>query len=161
MSARASDNKKICLNDLDESIQDDLEFDTKPVSSFQFFKNQEIPIFNYDMMENRFPDGQPSQAVWNDYVDFKIKVNDNGDDKVSITLYLNAKKHLEIPCQMFLPVFDSTKIMMAGSGSGTYIKQIRITQTEQIVNNIGHEQSIFGNKDNLKGREHFECCSVF
>ena len=96
MSARASENKKICLNDLDESIQDDLEFDTKPVSSFQFFKNQEIPIFNYDMMENRFPDGQPSQAVWNDYVDFKIKVNDNGDDRVSITLYLNAKKKCTI-----------------------------------------------------------------
>ena len=56
-----------------------------PASSFQFFKNQEIPLFNYEMMENKFPDGQPSQAVWNDYVDFKIKVNDNGDDKVTLT----------------------------------------------------------------------------
>ena len=37
------------------------------------------------MMENKFPDGQPSQAVWNDYVDFKIKVNDNGDDRVTLT----------------------------------------------------------------------------
>ena len=57
----------------------------RPASSFQFFKNQEIPLFNYDMLENKFPDGQPSQAVWNDYVDFKIKVNDNGDDKVTLT----------------------------------------------------------------------------
>ena len=79
------------------------------------------------MMENEFPNGQPSQAVWNDYVDFKIKVNDNGDDKVTLTVYLNAKKQLEIPCQMFLPVFNPAKIMLAGSGSGTYIKQIRIS----------------------------------
>ena len=49
------------------------------------FKNQEIPLFNYDMMENKFPDGQPSQAVWNDYVDFKIKICDNGDDKMIFT----------------------------------------------------------------------------
>ena len=37
------------------------------------------------MMENKFPDGQPSQAVWNDYVDFKIRVSDNGDDKMVFT----------------------------------------------------------------------------
>ena len=46
--------------DLDESVMsnaDDLDYDMKPASSFQFFKNQEIPIFNYDMMENKFLDG--------------------------------------------------------------------------------------------------------
>lgn len=52
--------KKIRLTDLDESVlsnENDLDYDMKPSSSFQFFKNQEIPLFNYDMMENKFPDG--------------------------------------------------------------------------------------------------------
>ena len=90
MTPRTSElnQKKIRLTDLDTSVasvENDLEYDMRPASSFQFFKNQEIPLFNYDMLENKFPDGQPSQAVWNDYVDFKIKVNDNGDDKVTLT----------------------------------------------------------------------------
>ena len=60
LSAKSSDNKNISLHDLDasvQSVQDDIEFDMKPQSSFQFFKNQEIPVFNYDMMSNNFTDG--------------------------------------------------------------------------------------------------------
>ena len=45
------------LNESSASAQDDYDYDMKPASSFQFFKNQEIPIFNYDMMENKFLDG--------------------------------------------------------------------------------------------------------
>ena len=57
MSPRTSElnMKKLRLTDLNESIQsmeNDLDYDMKPASSFQFFKNQEIPLFNYDMMEN-------------------------------------------------------------------------------------------------------------
>ena len=71
-------------NSSNNSLEDE-EYDLNPQSTLQFFKNQEIPLFNYDMMENKFPDGQPSQAVWNDYVDFKIKICDNGDDKIVFT----------------------------------------------------------------------------
>lgn len=45
------------LDDSVHSMDNDLDYDMKPASSFQFFKNQEIPIFNYDMMENKFTDG--------------------------------------------------------------------------------------------------------
>lgn len=114
------------------------------------------------MMSNKFTDGQPSSAVWNDYIDFKILVNDNGDDRASLTVYLNERKSLEIPCSMFLPYFDPAKIMFAGSGSGTYLKQIRITQTNQVAGAFSHDQSLFGiNNAKVKGREHFECCSIF
>lgn len=160
-------SKRIRLNDLDEStssINDDIDFNMQPVSSFQYFKNQEIPVFNYDMMTNNFTDEQTSESVWNDYVDFKLKLNDNGNDKVSLTVFLNSKKHLEVPCSMFLPVFDTTKIMVAGSGSATYIKQIKIIQTEQVASTPDqNNQSLFGinNQKNMKPREHLECCSLF
>ena len=77
-------------------------------------------------------------------------------------MYLNQKKQLEIPCQMFLPVFNPSKIMIAGSGAGTYIKQMRISQTEQVQGSVDHSASIFGiNNQKLKPREQFECCTIF
>ena len=48
------------------------------------------------MMDNKFPKGQPSQAVWNDYIDFKIKINDNGDDKVTFTGKQRLSQIIEI-----------------------------------------------------------------
>jgi hypothetical protein len=55
-------------------------------------------------------------------VDVKIKLIDNGDDKVTLVVYMGEKKTLEISCSMFLPVFEPCKIMIGGQGSGTYIK---------------------------------------
>ena len=43
--------------DSQSSNDNEADFELKPSTSFQFFKNQEIPIFNYDMMENKFPNG--------------------------------------------------------------------------------------------------------
>lgn len=71
----------------------------KPAQPFQFFKNQEIPQFNYDMMENTFSSQPSQQAVWNDYVDFKIRLIDNGDNKVTLK---GRFTHISIICCLTL-----------------------------------------------------------
>ena len=39
---------------------------------------------------------------------------------------LNEKKTLNLVCSMFMPVFEPTKIMFAGSGHATYLKEVKI-----------------------------------
>ena len=65
--------------------------DDSTATNFYFFANQEIPAFNYDMMENKFQQTGFSQHVWNDYVDFKVCLIDNGDDRVTMQVSMNDK----------------------------------------------------------------------
>lgn len=78
------------------------------------------------MMENKFQATCYSQHVWNDFVDFKITLIDNGDDRVMMRMSMNEKNHREVKCNMFLPEFKPSKIMLAGSGSATYIKSVKV-----------------------------------
>jgi hypothetical protein len=78
------------------------------------------------MIENKFQSTSYSQHVWNDYVDFKVTLLDNGDERISMQVSMSDKTHREVKCTMFLPEFKPSKIMLAGSGSATYIKSIRL-----------------------------------
>jgi hypothetical protein len=64
--------------------------------------------------------------VWNDFVDFKITLIDNGDDRVMMQVSTSDKSNREVKCNMFLPEFKPSKIMLSGSGSATYIKSIKV-----------------------------------
>jgi len=61
-------------------------------------------------------------------VDLKITLIDNGDDRVMMQVSTSEKSSREVKCNMFLPEFKASKIMLAGSGSATYIKSIRVQQ---------------------------------
>jgi len=74
------------------------------------------------MNRDRFLASQSSQAVWDDYVDFKVALIDNGDNKVILQVWINEAKTLEINCGMFIPFLEPCHVMLAGSGSATYIK---------------------------------------
>ena len=81
------------------------------------------------MHSDKFNSKSTSQAIWEDYLDFKIVLVDNGDDKVSLRTYLGDKKELEISCSMFLPSFHPCKVMLGGHGQAAYIKSIQIKQS--------------------------------
>ena len=50
------------------------------------------------MHRNMFIDKQTQSAVWDDFVDFKIVLIDNGDDIVTLRIYLGLNKQLDISC---------------------------------------------------------------
>jgi hypothetical protein len=52
--------------------------------TFKFFKNQEIPEFFYNMDSDAFIKAPNPKALNEDYVDFKVNIIDNGDDKVCL-----------------------------------------------------------------------------
>lgn len=95
---------------------------------FKFFKNQEIPEFFYSLEEDKHLKTVSTKAQKEDYVDFNITLIDNGDDRVCLQVGLNDKKTLNLICQLYIPVFDATKILFAGSGHATYLKEISIKQ---------------------------------
>jgi hypothetical protein len=92
---------------------------------FKFFKNQEIPEFFYNLETNEYLKQPTLKSQQEDYVDFNITLVDNGDDKVclqgknsfcSLMLKVNLTEHksINLVCQMFIPVFEPTKVLFAG-----------------------------------------------
>jgi len=79
------------------------------------------------MEKDKFFDKSNAPSVWDDKVDFKVNIVDNGDDKVSISIALKDNQSIDLVCNQYIPHFDASKIMFAGSGSATYIKQVRIS----------------------------------
>lgn len=48
-------NEDVVINELDSDSPAETEsYAHAPLSNFYFFANQEIPAFNYDMIENKF-----------------------------------------------------------------------------------------------------------
>jgi hypothetical protein len=43
--------------------------------------------------------------VWNDFVDFKVNLIDNGDDRIIMQVFMNDSQKREVKCNMFLPEF--------------------------------------------------------
>ena len=127
---------------------------------FKFFKNQEIPEFFYDLESDAHLKRPKDRALSEDYVDFSVTLVDNGDDRLCLQVALGQARTLNLVCQMFVPVFEPSKILFAGktaysliwvgSGHATYLKEVKIRQTQR--------QEFF--KSGMK-EGHFECCSVY
>ena len=90
---------------------------------FKFFKKQEIPTLN----------DFTTEALLEDYVDIKLKYVDNGDDRVMVQGAISGhqKRLINMVCSMFIPVFDLTKLMLAGSGASILMKQISLRFIER------------------------------
>jgi hypothetical protein len=67
---------------------------------------------------------------------------------------------------MFLPEFKPSKMMLAGSGSATYIKSIKIAQIarssyKDIISNPNASDMLAYESTNCMGRrQHTDCCSI-
>lgn len=86
----------------------------------------------------------------------KFTIVDNGDDQVTVKckqssaqcclVHLSDTKYLDISCNMFKPALEESKVMIAGSGTASYLKSVKITVVKR-------EDKILGSQ--LKSRE---CC---
>eukprot|EP00347_Sterkiella_histriomuscorum_P004759 403359216 len=135
-------NSKLDQSQIQQQQQNKLQF--------KFFKNQEIPEFFYNIETDSYMKQVSSKAQQEDYVDFNMTMIDNGDDRVCLQVGLNDKKTLNLICQMYMPVFEPTKVLFSGSGHATYLKEVNIKQIQR--------QEYF--KSGLK-EGHFECCNTF
>lgn len=117
---------------------------------FRFFKNQEIPEFYYNLDQDKFLAKPSFKSQEEDYVDFSVNLIDNGDEKLCLQVHLAKQKTINMVCSMYNPVFEPCKVMFAGSGYATYIKDLKVRQVPRL--------DYF--KSGLK-QGHVECCSIF
>lgn len=83
------------------------------------------------MNEDRFSAQSYPKHVWNDFVDFKIELNDNGDERISLSVFTKAETKRDVKCSLFLPEFEPSRVMLAGCGSATYIKSLKVEHTKR------------------------------
>ena len=102
---------------------------------FKFFKKQEFPEIS-----------KLGEETLQDYVDLKMKFIDNGDDKVFVKAILGKDRSVEMSCDKYIPCFQDTQVMVAGSGDSVLLKNFSARQIAR-----------------LQGRPNlsrYECCTV-
>jgi hypothetical protein len=108
-----------------------------PDSDFVFFKRQQIPDENYDPNE--------------DFTDLRVKVKDNGDDRVYVSVHLGAQGCLfQTYCNKFIPSLVENKVMIAGAGKSAILENITLQQKERSSCSIVIDPS-----------KRHQCCRVF
>ena len=96
-------------------------------SFFQFFTNQEVPQFTFDMETENFA----SKVKDTDSIDFACDIWDNGDSKITAVFFLQEQKAITINCNMFIPELQPCKVVIAGQGSGVYLKSVEFSCHER------------------------------
>ena len=88
-------------------------------NDFIFFKRQQIP-------EEKF---NPNE----EFTDLKVMIKDNGDDRVYVSISLNALQSttFQTYCNKFIPSFIENKVMVAGQGRNVILKSISVQQKER------------------------------
>ncbi|OMJ93698.1 hypothetical protein SteCoe_3262 [Stentor coeruleus] len=105
---------------------------------FRFFKKQELPEI-----------GDASEDwVMQDFIELKLTIIDNGDDRVFVSAMSSNKRVISMSCNKFIPSFRDTHIFLAGSGDSVLLKNFSAKQIERV-------QSEFTQN------AHHECCVVF
>ena len=80
-----------------------------PHNEFKFFKKVELP------------DSSP-YADENDSMDIKLRIFENGDDRVLVEATTGPKTSVSMICNKFIPTMKDTRIMVAGSGDSVFLK---------------------------------------
>ncbi|CAG9320423.1 unnamed protein product [Blepharisma stoltei] len=106
-------------------------------NEFKFFKKQEFPEIT-DMAE---------EAVVQDFVDMKMTLIDNGDDRIFVSAAISNKRVVSMSCNKFIPTLRETSLMLAGSGDSVLLKNISARQIDR-VDTV------------LKPTNHYECCTI-
>lgn len=105
---------------------------------FQFFKKQELPEIG-DVSED---------WVIQDFVELKLTIIDNGDDRVFVSAMTSSKRVVSMSCSKFIPTFRDSHIFLAGSGDSILLKNFSARQIDRIESEITQNT-------------HHECCGVF
>ena len=104
---------------------------------FRFFKRQEVPILGPSSEE----------AVRQDYIDLKLTLVDNGDDKVFLRAITSNRSNFRFMCNKFIPKLTDCPLMLAGSGDSVLLKTAGVKQ-------VGRIDSFSRNP------RHTECCQL-
>jgi hypothetical protein len=106
-------------------------------NDFRFFKKQELPDI-----------GDASEDwIIQDFVELKLTVIDNGDDRVFVTVAVSNKRVINMCCNKYIPCFRDSHIFIAGSGDSALLKNFSARQIERIQSEF-HQST------------HYECCSI-
>jgi len=114
-------------------IENSSESKEKEKKKFIFFKRQELPGFTFSLQSEQFASTPSIDSLVEDFVDFKLIVIDNGDDKTCLQIYISEKKMLNVMCNLYVPVLEPSRVMLAGSGNAVYIKELRIRQIDRVA----------------------------
>ena len=108
-----------------------------PHNEFKFFKRQELP----ELAEHN------EEALAQDFVDLKMTLIDNGDDRVFVSAATSARRGLNMTCNKFIPNFRDCHLMLAGSGDSVLLNYVALRQIERI-------------ESTFRPAEYQECCSL-
>ena len=106
-------------------------------NQFRFFKKQELPDIG-DAGED---------WIMQDFVELKLTVIDNGDDRVFVTAMTSNKRVINMSCNKYIPCFRDSHIFIAGSGDSVLIKNFSARQIERIFSEFSPPV-------------HYECCQI-
>ena len=106
-------------------------------NEFRFFKKQELPDI-----------GDASEDwIIQDFVELKLTIIENGDDRVFVTAMASNKRVINMCCNKYIPCFRDSHIFVAGSGDSVLLKNFSARQIERVQ--YDYQQST-----------HHECCRI-
>jgi hypothetical protein len=98
--------------------------------------------FNY-LKHVQIPEDVQIQPIEKNYNELEIAFNDNGDARVHLMVNSYGKfcpiKQFLTFCDMFVPCFEKSRILVGGSGDSVKIKHFSLQQRER-NNNKNHER---------------------
>jgi len=124
-------------------------------SIFKVFLKQQLINYNKNTKNRMY--------VENDMCEIRANVFDNGDDKIKAKIYLNeSRSDNHILGSFFLPIYDKSKIMIAGSGQSVLVKAFVVKQVkrEGEINSNNVKDSGARDTSNVE-RRNCDCCLVF
>lgn len=93
-----------------------------PYNEFRFFKKQELPD----------TDDSQEDLIMQDFVELKLTIIDNGDDRVFVTAMTSNKRAVSMSCNKYIPCFRDSYIFLAGSGDSVLVKNFSARQIERV-----------------------------
>jgi len=79
---------------------------------------------------------------------------DNGDDKVCLEVNMDNEKKLSIICDLFIPVTEPSKVMVAASGQSVQLREMSLKQMNRTGGFRSGISSQFSKHEDC-------CCSIF
>lgn len=113
-----------------------------------------MPEFAYDIDNNEFLEQPTFRQVHEDFIDFNFDLVDNGDDKVCLEFQLEKDKQINILSNMYIPITEPSRVMLAGAGHSVYLRETSLKQINRI-------KDLRGGIQKASKCQYECCCQVF
>lgn len=75
---------------------------------------------------DKFLDSPNDKMLKDDYIDLKLSVIDNGDEKCLVEMQMNSDQKINLVCNMFLPIEKETTLMVGATGYAAYLRTLSV-----------------------------------